>query len=187
MDKRITELSKFLSFVLRHQPDAIGLMLDAEGWANVDELIVRANNVGKGVTRALIETIVETSDKKRFTLSPDGERIRAAQGHSTPHVAINYPAKMPPEFLYHGTASRFLSSIKAQGLRPGSRHYVHLSADEETARAVGQRHGKPVIITVKAGEMYQRGVKFYQAENGVWLTGEVGIKFLLMAEEGKDR
>lgn len=187
MEKRITEASKFLSFVLRHQPEAIGLRLDAEGWADVDELIARAASDGKVLTRELITTVVETSDKKRFTLSEDGERIRAAQGHSTPQVAINYPEKTPPEFLYHGTASRFLSSINAQGLRPGSRHYVHLSADEETARAVGQRHGKPVIITVKAGEMYQRGVKFYQAENGVWLTGEVGIKFLLVAEEGKDR
>lgn len=179
MEKRITEASKFLSFVLRHQPEAIGLRLDAEGWADINELIARATSDGKVLTRELIITVVETSDKKRFTLSEDGERIRAAQGHSTPQVAINYPEKRPPEFLYHGTASRFLEAINAQGLRPGSRHYVHLSADEETARSVGLRHGKPVILKVKAGEMYQRGVKFYLAENGVWLVAEVGRAFLL--------
>lgn len=179
MEKRITETSKFLSFVLRHQPEAIGLRLDVEGWADINELIARSAREGKVLTRELITTVVETSEKKRFTLSPDGERIRAAQGHSTLQVAINYPEKTPPEFLYHGTASRFLSSIKAQGLRPGSRQYVHLSADEVTARAVGQRHGKPVIIMVKAREMYQRGIPFYQAENGVWLTSEVSVEFLL--------
>ncbi|POP43425.1 RNA 2'-phosphotransferase [Superficieibacter electus] len=179
MEKQITEASKFLSFVLRHQPEAIGLMLDAEGWANVDELIDRAARDGRVLTYELIATVVKTSDKKRFTLSEDGQYIRAAQGHSTPQVAIRYAEKMPPEFLYHGTASRFLESINTQGLVPGSRHYVHLSADVETARAVGRRHGKPVVITVKAMEMYQRGITFYQAENGVWLVAEVGRAFLV--------
>lgn len=185
MDKQITETSKFLSFVLRHQPEAIGLRLDAEGWADINELIDRAAREGRLLTREQIATVVETSDKKRFTLSEDGQRIRAAQGHSTAQVAIRYAEKMPPVFLYHGTASRFLESINTQGLIAGSRHYVHLSADEDTARAVGLRHGKPVVITVKAREMYQRGMKFYQAENGVWLVAEVGRAFLIYSSNSK--
>jgi putative RNA 2'-phosphotransferase len=137
MSKQHTETSKFLSFVLRHKPEAIGLVLDAEGWADIDLLIACANESGQALTRPLLQKVVETNDKKRFTVSENGLRIRAAQGHSTQSVAIAHVEKQPPEFLYHGTATRFLDSIREQGLLPGSRHHVHLSEDEETATAVG--------------------------------------------------
>jgi putative RNA 2'-phosphotransferase len=178
MSKQYTEISKFLSFVLRHKPEAIGLTLDAEGWAEVDALIACATQSGQALTRSLLQKIVETSDKKRFTISENGLRIRAAQGHSTQNVAIVHIEKKPPEFLYHGTATRFLDSIREQGLLPGSRHHVHLSEDEQTAIAVGQRYGKPIVLKVKALLMTEQGFKFYQAENGVWLTENVPAAYL---------
>jgi putative RNA 2'-phosphotransferase len=179
MSKQHTEVSKFLSFVLRHQPESIGLLIDIEGWVNVDELIACANKSGQVLTRSLLQEIAETSDKKRFTISEDGLRIRAAQGHSTQNVAITHMEKMPPEFLYHGTATRFLESIREQGLLPGSRHYVHLSEDEQTATEVGQRYGKAVVLKIKALLMFEQGFKFYRADNGVWLVKEVLAKYLI--------
>lgn len=178
MDKKQSEMSKFLSYVLRHEPQAIGLTLDAEGWANIDALIAGAASQGYTFTHELIRQIVETSDKKRFTLSADGASIRAAQGHSTAQVNISYQPKAPPETLYHGTATRFLDDILAQGLEAKSRQYVHLSADEVTATTVGQRHGKPVVLRVNAGEMQTQGFVFYQADNGVWLTESVPPSFI---------
>lgn len=178
MGKQRADISKFLSFVLRHQPDAIGLTLDLEGWADISALIIAAANDGKQLDRDLIQTVVTTSDKKRFSISEDGLRIRAVQGHSTDSVNINYVEKVPPEFLYHGTATRFIESIRNQGLLPGSRQYVHLSQDEQTAHAVGQRHGKPIVLKIKALLMHEHDFKFFQAENGVWLTGLVSVAFL---------
>jgi putative RNA 2'-phosphotransferase len=177
MSKRIVETSKFLSFVLRHQPDAIGLVLDSEGWADIDALIAAAQKDGKRIDRALIEEVVATNDKKRFALSDDGLRIRAVQGHSSAQVEIRYVAVAPPALLYHGTASRFLVSIGQQGLIAGARHHVHLSQDEHTAMQVGARHGMPVVLKVHAGRMHAQGFKFYQADNGVWLTEHVPISF----------
>lgn len=178
MSKKLAEISKFLSFVLRHQPDAIGITLDLEGWTNIAALIVAAAKDGKQLDYDLIQTVVTTSDKKRFAISEDGLRIRAVQGHSTERVDINFAPQMPPEFLYHGTATRFMESIRKEGLSPGSRQYVHLSQDEQTALAVGQRHGKPVVLKIKALLMYEQGFKFFQAENCVWLTLNVPIMFL---------
>ena len=178
-DKELAETSKFLSFVLRHKPEAIGIVLDREGWADIDKLILCAQKAGKRLTRALLDTVVATSDKKRFSYSSDGTCIRAVQGHSTSQVAIGFIEKHRHNFFpYHGTASRFLDEIKKQGLIAGERHYVHLSADEATARKVGARHGSPVILTVKAQEMAKRGIPFWQAENGVWLTSTVAVEFL---------
>ena len=177
MSKRHAEISKLLSFVLRHQPEAIGLTLDVEGWANIQELIVAAANNGKLLDVNLIQAVVTTSDKKRFAISEDGLRIRAAQGHSTESVDINHIEKVPPEFLYLVTATRFSESIRNQGLLPGSRQYVHLSQDEQTALAVGQRHGKPVVLKIKALLMHEQGFKFCQAENGVWLVKLVPAAF----------
>lgn len=177
MSKHHAEISKFLSFVLRHQPDAIGITLDVEGWANILELIAAAAKNGKELDRDLIQAVVTTSDKKRFAISGDGLRIRAVQGHSTESVDINYAEKVPPEFLYHGTATRFMESISKNGLLPGSRQYVHLSQDETTALAVGQRHGKPVVLKIKALLMHEQGFKFFQAENGVWLVELVPAAF----------
>jgi putative RNA 2'-phosphotransferase len=178
MSKQKAEISKFLSYVLRHQPEAIGLALNAEGWADIDVLITYANQSGQALTRNLLQEIVETSDKKRFTISEDGLRIRAAQGHSTQSVAITHVEKQPPEFLFHGTATRFLDSIRGQGLLPGFRQYVHLSEAEQTATAVGRRYGKPVVLKIEALRMQQQGFKFFQAENGVWLTSNVPDIFI---------
>ena len=179
MSKQHTEISKFLSFVLRHKPEAIGLTLDADGWAEIESLIACATRSGQALTQPLLQEVVETSGKKRFTVSEDGLRIRAAQGHSTPGVAIAHVEKKPPEFLFHGTATRFLDSIRQQGLASGSRHHVHLSEDEQTAIAVGQRHGKPAVLKVRALLMFEQGFKFHQAENGVWLTAHVPAAFLM--------
>lgn len=171
-------VSKFLSYVLRHEPQAIGLMLDSEGWANVDSLVTAAVQNGHTLDRTLIEQVVAASDKKRFALSPDSASIRAVQGHSTASVAISFEEKVPPATLFHGTAERFLASIRREGLKAGERQYVHLSEDVQTATAVGQRYGKPVVLTVDALVMHGQGIKFYQAENGVWLTVSVPQVFL---------
>jgi putative RNA 2'-phosphotransferase len=173
------QLSKFLSFVLRHKPDAIGLALDPQGWASIDELIEKGNASGTALNRDDLLRVVETSDKKRFSISADGLRIRAAQGHSV-SVELGLAPKEPPPILYHGTATRFVESILSEGLKPQARQQVHLSLDEATARSVGQRHGKPVIFNVDAARMHAQGFSFYLADNGVWLTDHVPPQFLTL-------
>ncbi|WP_426608566.1 RNA 2'-phosphotransferase [Bradyrhizobium sp. McL0616] len=172
------QLSKFLSFVLRHKPDEIGLTLGAEGWVNIDELVGKANAAGTKFDRADLLGVVASSDKKRFSLSADGLNIRAAQGHSVA-VELGLPPQQPPSMLYHGTATRFVEAILSEGLRPQARQQVHLSSDEETALRVGQRHGKPRIFKIDAGGMHLKGFKFYRADNGVWLTDHVPPEFLV--------
>ncbi len=176
--KRLNETSKFLSYVLRHEPQAIGLQLDGEGWADIEALIAGAANDGRTLDFSLIETVVNSSDKKRFSISDDGQRIRAVQGHSTASVSIQHIEKEPPVFLYHGTATRFLESIMQQGLIAGSRHHVHLSQEIATAISVGQRYGTPVVLKIESQRMYQQGFRFFQAENLVWLTDHVPIDFI---------
>ena len=171
------KISKFLSYVLRHRPDEIGLQLDAEGWASVSELIEKARSAGTILTPPLIEEVVRTNDKQRFALSADGSRIRANQGHSV-QVELNLPPTQPPEFLYHGTATRFVDAIRRDGLKAMSRQHVHLSIDEPTAQKVGQRHGKPIILKIHAGEMWRAGQQFFLSENGVWLTEKVEVKYI---------
>nr|WP_218965910.1 RNA 2'-phosphotransferase [Snodgrassella communis] len=179
LNKQLNKTSKFLSYILRHQPETIGITLDTDGWVNIDNLIMQANQHAEPLTRELLERVVKTSDKKRFTISDDGLKIRAAQGHSTQQVKISHVEQTPPEFLYHGTATRFINSIKKQGLVSGNRHYVHLSDNVKTANKVGERHGKPVVLKVKALQMYQQGFKFYFADNGVWLTNAIPNTFLI--------
>jgi putative RNA 2'-phosphotransferase len=177
MDADLTRVSKFLSLVLRHKPEEIGLMLDGQGWAEVDELIACAGRHGRRLDRALIRRVVETNDKKRFALSDDGSRIRASQGHSV-EVDLALEPRTPPEVLFHGTATRFLESIRNQGLHAGGRNHVHLSLDEATATKVGARHGRPVVLRVRSGEMARAGMIFYLSDNGVWLTGSVPAEFI---------
>jgi putative RNA 2'-phosphotransferase len=179
MKSNLVEISKFLSLVLRHRPEAIGLTLDAQGWAEVDELLRKAarNLPALRVNRAALEEVVATSDKQRFALSEDGKRIRANQGHSV-KVDLGLVPRVPPEVLFHGTATRFLDSIRAQGLVPGERQQVHLSADYETAVKVGRRHGKAVVLKVLAGRMQAAGHQFFVSENGVWLVEAVPAEFL---------
>lgn len=171
--------SKFLGLVLRHKPEAIGLQLDAQGWANIDELVALAKAGGTSIDRDLIDEIVATSDKKRFLLSADGSSIRAAQGHSV-SIDLGLPASTPPDCLFHGTATRFLSSIRTQGLLRGSRQHVHLSANEATAVEVGKRHGMPVVLTVKAIHLHRQGHPFFLSANGVWLTASVPAEYLII-------
>lgn len=184
MPDRIVETSKFLSYVLRHRPDAIGIALDSEGWTEIDALLAAAAADGRRLDRALIEAVVASNDKQRFALSPDGMRIRAVQGHSTSAVQITHRALTPPPVLYHGTASRFVAAIQRQGLRPGARHHVHLSQEVATAVSVGARHGVPVVLQVDAAAMHAAGFTFFQADNGVWLTGAVLPRYLSRAKAG---
>ena len=175
---KLTDTSKFLSYILRHEPGAIGVQLDGEGWLDVRTLVEGAAGVGRILDITLIEEVVATNDKKRFALSQDGRRIRAVQGHSTATVALSHSEATPPNLLYHGTATRFLDSIQQQGLIPGNRHHVHLSQDEVSAREVGTRYGIPVVLIVQAFEMHLQGHRFFRADNGVWLTETVPPKFL---------
>jgi putative RNA 2'-phosphotransferase len=176
----VVATSKLLSYVLRHRPDSIGLALDAHGWAEVDELLALLAQHGNRVDRALLERTVAQNDKQRFALNEDRTRIRASQGHSI-SVDLQLREAEPPAVLYHGTASRFLKSILASGLRAGARHHVHLSADVQTATRVGARHGFPAVLTVDAARMRADGIAFYQSDNGVWLTAEVKPKYLSQA------
>ena len=164
--------SKYISLLLRHKPEAAGLTLDAHGWTNVDELLRAVK-----LDRSDLERIVSEDKKGRYSFSEDGKRIRANQGHSV-NVDVELEAKAPPETLYHGTAERFTASIEREGLKPGTRLYVHLSLTPEDARKVGQRHGKPVVYSVNSGRMFREGCKFYLSVNGVWLTKEVPAEYL---------
>lgn len=177
--KTLNKISKLLSFVLRHKPEAIGLTLDENGWANIYDLIDKCNKSGEisNLNRALIQEVVDTSDKKRFVISDDGQNIRANQGHSIP-VNLQLKAVTPPEYLLHGTATRFLDSILEEGLKPQKRQHVHLSTDVETATTVGQRYGKPVILKIDALLMHKQGFVFYKSENGVWLTDSIPSSFI---------
>jgi putative RNA 2'-phosphotransferase len=177
MDRDLISTSKFLSLVLRHSPEEFGLRLDEEGWVEIDELLAAASRSGRKLARSLLERVVRENDKLRFTLSSDGRRIRANQGHSVA-VDLGLQPVEPPELLYHGTVAKFLDSIRASGLVRGTRQYVHLSPDVETARKVGQRRGQPVILVVETGRMWQDGHLFYRSENGVWLTEQVPPEYL---------
>lgn len=176
MDSNI-EVSKQLSRWLRHRPDAIGLRLDKQGWADIAELLAKATTAGVTLTHAQLLHVVAENDKQRFSLSPDGKRIRAAQGHSV-SVDIAAPVKKPPPVLFHGTVAKFIDSIRRQGLIPGSRRDVHLSATRETAEAVGRRRGTPVILTIETHPLVSNGFEFRLADNGVWLISHVPAKYL---------
>ncbi|MEM1278619.1 MAG: RNA 2'-phosphotransferase [Cyanobacteria bacterium P01_H01_bin.152] len=169
MDKHSAKLSKFLSLILRHKPQVIGLQLDVNGWANVEELIDLVNQHGIAISYDLLDAMVKKNDKQRFTFNADCTKVRANQGHSLA-VDLELVAKPPPSILFHGTATRFLSSIREKGLLPGSRQHVHLAAEEVDAIRVGQRHGHPVVLVIQAEAMCQAGHQFYRAKNGVWLA-----------------
>ena len=168
--------SKYISLILRHKPEVIGITLDDHGWADTQALIEGVNRTHP-LTMELLEEIVRTDEKQRYSFNADKSRIRANQGHSIP-IDADLAETEPPETLYHGTGEKSVASIEREGLRPMSRLYVHLSPDTETARSVGSRHGKPVIYIVLAGEMYRSGYRFYRSANGVWLTKEVPVRFL---------
>ncbi|PKF75153.1 RNA 2'-phosphotransferase [Chryseobacterium sp. PMSZPI] len=171
------KISKFLSLILRHQPESIGLKLDENGWANVEELRLKSAKKRIHFTLNELDEVVETNNKKRFAFNEDKTGIRASQGHSI-DVDLALKSQQPPDFLYHGTAETNISSILEKGIEKRGRQHVHLSADKETATKVGMRHGKPVILTIRTGKMYDDGLYFYLSANGVWLTDFVDAKYI---------
>jgi len=173
----LTKLSKFIALVLRHKPEEIGLTLDGAGWANVVDLLSAMNEHGTPISAEQLRAIVGTDEKQRYQFSADFGRIRASQGHSI-EIDLGYQPLEPPELLYHGTASRFVSSIKKTGLRKGKRHHVHLSISQGVATGVGKRYGRPVILTVAAAQMCRDGHAFYRSENNVWLTDHVPVQYI---------
>ncbi len=184
MDRSLVRISKFVSKVLRHAPESVGLRLDEAGWVDVADLLAAANRAGVALDRPTLERVVADNDKQRFALSDDGLRIRASQGHSV-EVELGYEPAEPPEVLYHGTAERFLEGIGREGLKRGARHDVHLSGDAETARRVGGRRGPPVVLRVRAGLMHRDGHEFRRSANGVWLTGHVPPEYIIY--DGSER
>ena len=176
-EKQRTKASKFLSLVLRHQPDAAHVTLDEAGWTEVDALLAGLAKAGGKISRDELKEVVATNVKKRFEFSEDGTRIRASQGHSV-EVDLKYEVAEPPPVLFHGTATRNLDSIFAKGLLKGQRHHVHLSVEMETAASVGSRYGRPVVLTVDAEAMVTAGHAFFVSTNGVWLTEHVPVAFL---------
>lgn len=171
------ETSKLLSLVLRHSPEKIGIALDAAGWTPIDVLLAKLKKAGHRLDHADLMSVVEMNDKKRFTISQDGRRIRAAQGHSVP-VDLGLEPVTPPDILFHGTARANLDSIFATGLNSGTRQQVHLSTSNETAFKVGSRHGSAVVLSVNAQQMVADGFAFYMADNGVWLTDAVPASYI---------
>ncbi len=175
--RRLVKVSKWLAVHLRHRPGRIGLTLDGAGWAEVDELLARAEAANFALTRDELVEVVATNDKRRYELDAAGARIRAVQGH-TVAVDLDLAPVPPPGVLYHGTTERFLAPILAEGLRPMGRHHVHLSPDVDTARAGGRRRGRPVVLEVAAERMASEGRLFFRSANGVWLCNEVPARFL---------
>lgn len=171
------KISKFLSLVLRHKPETIDLELDENGWADTNFLIQRMLKANYSIDIENLKDIVKSSDKQRFKFNNDFSKIRANQGHSI-NVDLKLEQKLPPEILFHGTATRNIESIKQQGLLKQNRHHVHLSSDLETAKKVGMRYGKPIVLKIEAWKMNEDGLEFYLSENGVWLTDKVDVKYI---------
>ncbi|WP_442592002.1 RNA 2'-phosphotransferase [Pedobacter sp. AW31-3R] len=176
-DKQLKQISKFLSLILRHQPETIGIQLDQNGWTDVQTLLDKASISGMQIDRELLNHIVENNSKKRFAFNAEGDKIRASQGHSV-EIDLGYTNQKPPEILYHGTGEKSVQSILETGLERRSRQHTHLSSDIETAIKVGQRHGKPVVFTVLAGKMHDDNFVFFISDNGVWLTDSVPAVYL---------
>jgi putative RNA 2'-phosphotransferase len=176
--KNQTKISKFISLILRHNPDVIGITLDNEGWADVNELLCGLKSSGTPITLEDLQKIVQEDSKQRYVFSHDGENIRAQQGHST-SVDLAFTVKKPPIILYHGTVGQYIPSIKETGLDKRTRQYVHLSMERVTAENVGGRRGKPIILTVQSLQMFEDGYTFFLSGNGVWLTDHVPSKYIL--------
>ncbi|MFK7920328.1 MAG: RNA 2'-phosphotransferase [Bacteroidia bacterium] len=177
-EKDARRIGKFISLVLRHRPQMIGIALDPEGWTEVEQLLTQLAKHGTTINRQQLDYLAEHNNKTRARYSEDGLRIRAQQGHSI-KVELDYEPVAPPEFLYHGTAERFVQSISQSGLNKRKRHHVHMSGDLETASQVGSRHGKLVILEVEAARMHEDGYQFYCTPNQVWLTNMVPVEYLI--------
>lgn len=175
--KQTQQLSKFLSLVLRHKPETIGITLDENGWTDVEILLANLIKAGTAINRQTLDEIVATNNKKRFAFNEDSSKIRASQGHSVA-IDVGYAPQRPPMILYHGSAIKNNESILANGLDKRNRTHVHLSADTQTALTVGSRHGKPIIFIINAEDMHTDGYLFYLSENGVWLTDAIPAKYI---------
>jgi putative RNA 2'-phosphotransferase len=175
--KEKVSVSRFISPILRHNPQAIGITLDSGGWADTNALISGMNVKGRSITVEQLKEIVASNDKQRFKFNDDYSKIRANQGHSVP-VDVGLKETQPPDVLYHGTASRFIGAIQGKRLIPQSRLYVHLSADTETAYKVGKRYGKPVVLTIDSSRMYKDGFRFYLSANNVWLISAIPAEYI---------
>lgn len=175
--KDIKHKSKFLSLILRHQPEKINLTLDQNGWADIEELIEKSTKHKVYFTMEILKEVVETNNKKRFTFNEDLTKIRANQGHSI-NIDINLDPIEPPAELYHGTSIKNIDSIRATGIDKRSRQHVHLSHEISTAKNVGSRHGKPIILTIDSKQMHSDGCLFYLSKNGVWLTDYIDPKYI---------
>jgi len=173
----LKETSQFISLILRHKPEVIGISLDEHGWANVDELIAGISKT-QDFDMETLEKIVATDEKKRYSFNEDKTLVRANQGHSV-KVDVELEKLEPPEYLYHGTGEKYKKSIDEQGLIPKSRLYVHLSSDTDTAVNVGKRHGTPIVYKVLSKQMHDDGFEFFRSVNGVWLTKAVPAKYLV--------
>lgn len=180
------KISKFMSLVLRHNPQKIGITLDSAGWVSVDEFLAACHKHGHAMTKDKLESIVRNCDKQRFAFSADGLRIRASQGHSV-EVELDYKPTAPPEILYHGTVERFLPLIKSKGLIKGNRHHVHLSAEMKTAENVGNRRGKAIVLEVLSGQMHEDGFEFFLSANGVWLSEHIPSKYMVIPSTNAER
>lgn len=176
MEKHV-KLSRFLSLVLRHKPEEIGLTLDDQGYLPVDELIQGINNTGRMIDKRILDEILSSDDKQRYSYDYTGTKVRANQGHSI-EVNLGLQKKTPPTILYHGTSEKFVRAIEKEGLIRKTRTYVHLSKDIETAKDVGSRRGEPVIFEIDTESMIKDDYEFYVSENGVWLTEKVPVQYL---------
>lgn len=176
-DNTDENMSKFISLILRHHPETIGIQLDVHGWANVDELLHGINESGRHIDMEMLERIVQNNNKKRYSFNEDKTKIRANQGHSI-KVDVQMKEMIPLQELYHGTSERFLDSIKEKGILKMSRQYVHLSSDVETATMVGKRHGNPVVLVIDTKQMSEDGYTFWLSDNGVWQSEDIPWKYV---------
>lgn len=181
-EKQITRLSKFLSLVLRHRPEVLGIELDENGWTSIDDLLKKLATTDKKMSIETLQYVVANNSKKRFAFNDALTMIRANQGHSV-KVELDYQPIKPPKILYHGTAQKFIGNIFREGLKKRQRHHVHLSADLKTASMVGKRHGELVILEVLSQKMYEQKMDFFLSENDVWLTDHVPVEFLRKKED----
>jgi len=178
--QEIRRISKFLSLILRHKPEKIGLTLDKNGWAEVSDILEKSN---LKFTMETLEEVVSTNDKQRFSFNEDKTKIRANQGHSLKTIDLELAPQIPPAFLYHGTVLKFLQNIKLDGLKKMSRQHVHLSPDRQTATIVGKRRGAPLILSIRSGQMHADGYPFYLSKNGVWLADHVPPDYIEFKEK----
>jgi putative RNA 2'-phosphotransferase len=183
--ENMVQLSKFLSLVLRHKPELIHLNMDSNGWVDISELINNANKYSHmHLNNEIIKDIVKNNDKQRFIIDNENNKIRANQGHSI-KIDLKLDPQIPPDELYHGTATRFLELIKKDGIKPMSRQYVHLSMTVEIAKTVGKRHGEPMILIINTKAMYENGYKFYLSENKIWLVEYIPKEYIKNNKEIK--